>query len=123
VITALVLLGGGLGAALRYVVEQALGREAAWPRGTFAVNVTGCLALGLLLGLAPSNDVTTVLGTGVIGAYTTFSAYAVEVVKVDAERARASAVAYALGSVGLGVLAAALGLGLGRWLGHLGHGH
>lgn len=112
-ITALVLLGGALGASTRYVVERATAARD-WPRGTFVVNVTGCLALGLLLGLAPSNDVTTVAGTGVVGAYTTFSAYAVEIVKVDAERSRARAVAYALGSLCCGVLAAGLGLRLGH---------
>jgi CrcB protein len=114
-ITALVLLGGALGAAGRYTVERAVTERLRprWPAGTFLVNVTGCLALGLLLGLAPPGDVTTVLGTGVIGAYTTFSTYAVEVVKADAETSRAAAVAYALGSVLLGVLAGGLGLRLG----------
>jgi CrcB protein len=109
----LVLVAGGLGAALRYVAERRFAREG-WPRGTFVVNVSGCLALGLLLGLAPSDAVVTVLGVGLVGAYTTFSAYAVEIVKVDAERSRAAAAAYALGSVGCGVGAAGLGLWLGR---------
>ncbi|MDQ1713702.1 MAG: fluoride exporter [Frankiaceae bacterium] len=109
----LVLLAGGLGAALRYLAERRWAGPD-WPRGTFVVNVTGCLALGLLLGAAPSDEVVTVLGVGLVGAYTTFSAYAVEIVKVDAERSRAAAAAYALGSVGCGVLAAALGLWLGR---------
>ena len=112
---ALFLLGAALGAAARYTVEQyvsdRLHRE--WPYGTFVVNVTGCLALGLLLGAAPSQDVTTVLGTGAIGAYTTFSAYAVETLKVSA---RGKAVGYALGSVVLGVAAAGLGLALGGLL-------
>lgn len=113
----LVLLAGALGAASRYAVERAVTRRAGerWPWGTFAVNVSGCLALGLLLGLAPPAEVVTVLGVGLVGAYTTFSAYAVEVVKVDAA-SRAAAAAYALGSVGAGVLAAGLGLGLGGLL-------
>jgi CrcB protein len=111
----LVLVAGGLGAALRYVAERRFAREG-WPRGTFVVNVSGCLALGLLLGLAPGDAVMTVLGVGLVGAYTTFSAYAVEIVKVDAERSRAAAAAYALGSVLCGVLAAAAGLGLGHVL-------
>jgi CrcB protein len=108
-----VALAGALGAALRYVVERAVSARVRreWPWGTFAVNVTGCLALGWLSG---TSHVHVVLGTGLVGAYTTFSAYAVEIVKVDADANRAAAAAYALGSVGAGVLAAALGLFLAR---------
>jgi CrcB protein len=116
----LVVLAGGLGAASRYVVERAVSRRTGErrPWGTFAVNVSGCLLLGLLVSLterlgAP-DDVLTVLGVGLLGAYTTFSAYAVEVVKVDADGARGAAAAYALGSLLCGVLGAGLGLGLGR---------
>jgi CrcB protein len=107
----LVLLAGALGAVTRYAVDRALTRDGGWPRGTFAVNVTGCLALGLVTGA--SHLVSTVVGVGLVGSYTTFSAYAVEVVKVDAERSRAGAAAYAVASVLLGVLAGRLGLALG----------
>lgn len=107
----LVALAGALGAASRYLVERRL-RTDAWPRGTFVVNITGCLALGLLLGLAPPAQVTTTLGVGFVGAYTTFSAYAVEIVAAK----RRTAIAYALGSVLGGVLAAGLGLWVGRHL-------
>jgi CrcB protein len=109
----LVALAGALGAACRYLVERAVTARAktTWPLGTFVVNLTGCLALGLM---TPS----TVLGIGFVGSYTTFSAYAVEIVKVDAEQSRLRAVGYGAGSVVGGVLAA----GLGFWLRH-GHGH
>jgi CrcB protein len=105
----LVALAGALGAACRYLVERAVSARtrATWPAGTFVVNMTGCLALGLV---TPS----TVLGVGFVGAYTTFSAYAVEIVKVDAEQSRLRAVGYGLGSILGGVLAA----GLGLWLRH-----
>ena len=101
----LVAVAGGVGAAARYLVETAVTKRTgdAWPWGTFVVNVTGCFAAGLLAG--------PVLTTGLVGGYTTFSAYAVQVVKVDA-RSRAAAVAYGLGSVVCGVLAAGLGLAL-----------
>jgi CrcB protein len=107
-VTLLVILGlGAAGAAARYLVERAISaRESGhFPWGTFTVNVTGCFAAGLLAGH-------TVLVVGLVGTYTTFSAYAVEIVKVDAE-SRAAALAYGLGSVGCGVLAAGLGLALG----------
>ncbi|HVF06059.1 MAG TPA: CrcB family protein [Frankiaceae bacterium] len=109
---ALVALAGALGAALRYLVDRTvaarLGDERPW--GTFAVNVTGCLAAGLLGGA--SGRARDVVLVGLVGSYTTFSTYAVEVVKVDAA-SRPAAVGYALGSLVLGVLAAALGLALG----------
>jgi CrcB protein len=110
-----IALAGALGAALRYLLERQVSAKVRreWPWGTFAVNVSGCLALGALSG---TGHVHTVLGVGLVGSYTTFSAYAVEVVRVDADRHRAAAVAYALGSVGAGVLAAGLGLWLGRIL-------
>jgi CrcB protein len=109
----LVLLAGALGAASRYLVERAVTARVRreWPWGTFVVNVTGCFALGLLTGVTGTAH--TVLGTGLVGAYTTFSAYAVEVVKVDADGSRAAAVGYGLGSVVCGVLAAGLGIALG----------
>jgi CrcB protein len=100
-----VALAGGIGAAARYLVEVAVTAKAGdrFPWGTFVVNVTGCFAAGLLTG--------PILTTGLVGGYTTFSAYAVQVVKVDAG-SRAAAVGYGLGSVVLGVLAAGLGLAL-----------
>lgn len=96
---------GGLGAALRYSVDRAVTARLGdrWPWGTFTVNVTGCLAAGLLAD--------PVVVAGLVGGYTTFSAYAVEVVKVDGT-SRPAALAYALGSLVAGVLAAGLGRAL-----------
>jgi CrcB protein len=101
----LVLALGALGAAARYLADTALTARLGdrWPWGTFAVNVSGCLAAGLLT--------SRVVLVGLVGAYTTFSTYAVEVVKVDGW-SRPAAVAYGLGSVVCGVLAAGLGLAL-----------
>ena len=106
---ALVLLAGAVGAAARYLVDRAvaarLGEGRPW--GTFAVNVTGCLAAGLLAG--STGRARDVVVAGLVGSYTTFSTYAVEVVRLDGS-SRPAAVAYALGSVVAGVLAAGLGL-------------
>ncbi|HWL37337.1 MAG TPA: CrcB family protein [Frankiaceae bacterium] len=99
----LVLALGALGSAARYLVDSALTARLgdAWPWGTFVVNVTGCFAAGLVT--------SRVVLVGLVGAYTTFSTYAVEVVKVDGS-SRPAALAYGLGSVVAGVLAAGLGL-------------
>jgi fluoride exporter len=111
-----VALAGAFGAPARYLVERAISarRGRGFPWGTLIVNVTGSFALGLVTGLALYHGLAatpkTVIGTGFIGAYTTFSTYAYETVDV-AERSSAQlAGAYAIVSVLMGVAAATLGL-------------
>lgn len=98
----LVALGGALGAVARWAVGQRLpGR-----RGTLAVNVTGSFALGVLLAQGTSSSAYAVLGTGFCGAFTTFSAFALD----SSEGARRTA--YAVVTLALCVTAAATGLQL-----------
>ena len=113
-----VALAGAIGAPARYVVEI-LVRNASrpgFPWGTFIVNLTGSFVLGVLVGLATTGaidgDARTVAGTGFLGAYTTFSTYAYETVRLAEGGERARAAVYALGSVIAGTAAAALGLAL-----------
>jgi len=78
--------GGFVGSVLRYLVSgaaQALFKNATFPLGTLVVNVTGCFAIGLIAQLAESRGFLsgtsrTFLVMGVLGGYTTFSAYANE---------------------------------------------
>ena len=71
---------GALGAYSRFLLGHAITtrRPSAFPYGTFVVNLTGGFALGLLTGLAVSGDALLVLGTGLLGAFTTFSTCMVE---------------------------------------------
>jgi CrcB protein len=73
-------LVGGLGAVLRFLLDGAvsarLGRD--FPYGTLAVNLSGTFVLGVLVGLALSGDGYRILGTGLLGAFTTFSTWAFE---------------------------------------------
>lgn len=119
-----VALAGAIGAPARFVMERVARTRwpSRWPWGTFAVNVSGSLALGVIVGLVLAQgadaDVRTIAGTGFLGAYTTFSTYAFETVRVAADQPprRGLAVAYASGSVVASVLAAAIGLALtGAW--------
>jgi fluoride exporter len=117
-----VALAGALGAPARYLVERVVSRvhRTQFPWGTFVVNVGGSLALGLLAGavLAQgfSKDAQTVLGTGFLGAYTTFSTFVYEIVRRAESGHRTVALTYALGSLLAGVAAAAAGLALvGAW--------
>jgi CrcB protein len=111
-----VAIAGALGAPARYLVERAVSarRGRRFPWGTLIVNVSGSLALGFVTGLALYHGLAstpkTIVGTGFIGAYTTFSTYAYETVKVAESASTRLAGAYAIGSVVAGVAAATLGL-------------
>lgn len=116
-----VALAGGVGAVFRFVVDGLVGRRRrGWfPLGTVVINVSGSFLLGVLTGLTldhvASTGLTLVLGTGLVGGYTTFSTASVEAVNLalaDGSRATLLAVTHALGMLVLGLLAA----GLGIWL-------
>ncbi len=108
----LAALGGALGALARWGVAEALPRtDGGWPWATLLVNLTGCLLMGLLLGALAARDpepawARPFLAVGVLGGFTTFSAFAVEVVDL----AGAGALGYLLASVVGGVLAVAAGI-------------
>ncbi len=79
------VLAGGLGAVLRFLVDHLSARLITrhFPLGTLIVNVTGSLALGLVVGaLGAHSDATLVLGTGLLGGFTTFSTHAVETLRL-----------------------------------------
>ncbi len=74
-----VALAGGVGAALRYVLDVAVRRRTGerFPWGILVVNLTGALVLGILTPLPADEAWRWILGTGLLGGYTTFSAVAV----------------------------------------------
>jgi len=117
----LFLIAVAVGAPARYAVDvllsTAVGRAVPW--GILAVNVTGSFVLGVLTGLGlhhgfPS-DAHLVLGTGFCGAYTTFSTFTFDTVRLaEAGRVGAAAVNLAVGTGGA-LAAAAAGLALTSW--------
>lgn len=115
---ALVVLAAAVGAPVRYVVDQAIQDRwpGAFPAGTLTVNVTGSLVLGLLTGLAAHHGLApqavTILGTGLLGGYTTFSTFSYETIRLLEDGAVAEAALNVGGSLTLGLAAAAAGLGL-----------
>lgn len=76
----LIAIAGALGATARFVVDRAIAQrvESALPWGTWAVNISGSLMLGLIAGATLPTEVAIVVGTGFLGAYTTFSTWMYE---------------------------------------------
>lgn len=112
------VVAAAVGAPLRYLVDGFVGERVsgAMPWGTFVINTTGSLILGLLTGLAlyhgfPKTS-KVILGTGFCGAYTTFSTFTFETVRLVEEGAVATAVRNALGTLVTCAGAAAIGLAL-----------
>ncbi|MFD1598024.1 fluoride efflux transporter FluC [Halobellus rarus] len=105
----LVGLGGALGALGRYAADAALGGGR---RSTVAVNVIGSVALGALVASSPSDATLALAGTGFCGAFTTFSSFAVNVVRAADTGDYRLAAADALGTLAT----ALLGVGIGWWL-------
>lgn len=113
----LVAIGGGVGSALRYLVTNAVPRATSlpgWPLGTLAVNVSGSLLIGFIAGLVftrqvPGEGLRLLLVTGMLGGYTTFSAFSLENLVLIRDGEVLVALVNALVQVTLGLAAAALG--------------
>ncbi len=111
-----VVLGAALGAPARYLVDQAVTarHSSRFPFGTLVVNLSGCLLLGLLTGLALGPTAAALLGTGFCGAYTTYSTFSYEAASLaQGGRARVAGV-YVATSVVAGLALAALGYAVAR---------
>ena len=106
-----VLVAGGLGAVLRFVVDGAVARRASrsFPLGTLVVNISGAALLGLLGGLALSRHAALLADTAFVGSYTTFSTWMLETQRRGEERQLRSAVANLVASIVLGIAAALAG--------------
>ena len=112
------LVAAAVGAPARYLLDGWVQDRAggAFPWGTFVVNVGGCLALGILTGFGLYHDLSattrTIVGTGGLGAYTTFSTFTFETVRLAEEGAVEAALLNVGASLLVGLAAATLGLAL-----------
>lgn len=116
----LVMIGGAVGSAARYGLSRLwsvqTGPSQVWPWPTFAANLLGGVLMGLLAGWlmarggADSERLRLFLGVGVLGGFTTFSSYSLEVVLMLERRAYALAGFYAVASAALAIIAVMTGL-------------
>lgn len=119
----LVFLGGGFGSTLRHGMNMLCARlfGTAFPWGTFIINITGSTVMGLIAGyLAFRGDAgqpwRLFLMTGILGGYTTFSAYSLDAALLYERGELASAALYVAGSVALSIAGLFAGLALVRHL-------
>lgn len=118
----LVLLGGAVGAPARYLADQWVQsrHDSVLPWGTFTVNVTGSLILGVVGGAASTGAlpawVLTLVGTGFCGALTTFSTFTYETWRLLETGSWRPAILNVVGSLAVGLAAAALGWVVGTAL-------
>jgi fluoride exporter len=119
----LVFVGGGLGASLRHTINmtcaKCIGTDFPW--GTFIINITGSTVMGLIAGYlafkgTASQPWRLFLMTGILGGYTTFSAFSLDAATLYERGALGIAATYVLGSVVLSIAGLFTGLALVRWL-------
>lgn len=109
-------IGGALGSLARYQLGRVIAEKTgtAFPTGTFVINITGAILLGLVSSLGAAGNAYLLLGDGFLGAYTTFSTFMYEGFSLFRENEKLNAFAYILGSLFLGIIGYVLGFGLGR---------
>jgi fluoride exporter len=116
----LVFLGGGFGSVLRWLAGIGAARwlGTGFPYGTLAVNLVGGLVMGVLarLLLPADSSARMLLMTGVLGGFTTFSAFSLDAANLYLKGEAGAAIVYVLVSVAGSLAAVALGLGLGTLL-------
>lgn len=116
----LVGTGGAAGAIARFVVGRIIiaATGTPWPVATLAINIGGSLAMGVLAGVltraGPAEPLRLLLGVGVLGGFTTFSAFSLEMAQLLTQGAAGAAALYAALSVGGGLGGLCLGLWLAR---------
>lgn len=115
-----VALGGAIGATMRYLaglwVVRILGHTS-FPVGILLVNVVGCFLMGLFIGAAAQRGLThlsPLVATGILGGFTTFSAFSLEAVTLYERGDLSGAALYVTLSVGLSILALFAGLWMAR---------
>ena len=121
-VLSVISLGGALGSLARYGVSVVLASgPTSFPWGIFGINVSGCLLIGILMVLVTEvwtgqRLVRPFLGVGVLGGFTTFSTYVVDIQRLVNAGAGATALMYLVGTVVAALVAVYTGVTATRWL-------
>ncbi|ACI92040.1 CrcB protein [Afipia carboxidovorans OM5] len=117
----LIFVGGGIGASLRHAVNELCVRlfGLGFPIGTFLINITGSLVMGLIAGYlafkgAAAQPWRLFVMVGLLGGYTTFSSFSLDAVTLYERGAWGAALGYVVGSVALGIIGLVAGLAVVR---------
>jgi CrcB protein len=124
---ALVFAGGALGTTVRYLVAAAIPTVAGLPIGTFCINVVGAFVLGMLLESLALRGPDTGMrrnarlfaGTGILGGFTTYSAFAVDADGLIMAQDLGGSILYAIATIVVGALASVAGIALAARLGRM----
>ncbi len=109
-------IGSFIGGVMRYLISQAIQNKLnyGFPYGTLTINIVGCFLIGILFGFAErsglSNEWKLFLATGVLGGFTTFSAFSYESIYLFRDGQLASAFIYIACSISIGLLATWAGI-------------
>ncbi len=108
----LVGIGGFFGAMLRVLISSGLNQRTSspFPYGTLSVNLAGAFLLGLIAGSQLGSPLELFLGTGFMGAFTTFSTFNLECIHLYLSKKWATLIAYLVISIGGGISLAFLGI-------------
>jgi CrcB protein len=111
-------IGGALGSIVRYRLGKIITEKssATFPAGTFIINITGAILLGLLISLDAGKNVYLLLGDGFLGAYTTFSTFMYEGFNLFQKNEKMNAFTYILGSLILGIIGYISGFEFGKFI-------
>ncbi|EWG11633.1 fluoride efflux transporter CrcB [Cytobacillus firmus] len=114
----LVGIGGFFGAISRLWVSQFISKRfvSDFPAATLIINLMGSLLLGILVGSGIEGSLYMLLGTGFMGAFTTFSTFKLEAIQLHMDKRKKELILYNVLSYGGGILLALLGFELGMLL-------
>lgn len=111
----LVAVGGAAGSLVRYSLGVFLSKKSktTFPIGTFIINITGAILLGIVSTIGVYNNMTLLLADGFLGAYTTFSTFMYEGFNLFHEKQKLNSVIYILSSLILGIVGYVIGTKIG----------
>lgn len=112
----LIGIGGAAGSIIRYQIGKIIAqkRDSHFPWGTFAINISGAVLLGLVTGLDPGRNASLLIAEGFLGAYTTFSTFMVEGFHLFRENEKKNAFVYIACTLVLGIIGYAAGFAISR---------